>query len=45
MEPKVTPLTGLYMTAIGLALLIGVGVLRSILPALTRKSRPTSPVP
>jgi len=45
MEPKVTPLTGLYMTAIGLALLIGVGVLRSILLALTRKSRPTSPVP
>jgi pSer/pThr/pTyr-binding forkhead associated (FHA) protein len=45
MQPKVTPLTGLYMTATGLALLLGAGVVRSILPALTRRSGPTSPVP
>jgi hypothetical protein len=44
MEPKVTPLTGLYMTAIGLALLLGAGLLRSILPALSRRSRPASPI-
>jgi pSer/pThr/pTyr-binding forkhead associated (FHA) protein len=44
MEPKVTPLSGLYMTATGLALLLGAGVVRSILPALTRRSQPNSPV-
>ena len=44
MEPKVTPLTGLYMTGIGLASLLVAGVLRAILPALARRSRPTSPV-
>jgi hypothetical protein len=39
LEPKVTPLPGLYLTLIGLALLILVGVLRAVLPALSSRRR------
>jgi hypothetical protein len=39
MEPKVTPLTGLYLTLIGLALLVLVGGLRILLPALSAGRR------
>jgi hypothetical protein len=42
MEPKVTPLSGLYMTAIGLGLLLSAGLVRSVLPALSRGSRSAS---
>jgi hypothetical protein len=44
LEPKVTPLAGLYMTAIGLALLLGAGLLRSTIAALSRRSIPALPV-
>ena len=41
LEPKVVPLTGLYLTAIGLALLLVAGVLRAILPALSAGRHPS----
>jgi hypothetical protein len=39
LEPKVELLTGLYLTLIGLALLVLMGVLRAILPALSAGRR------
>jgi pSer/pThr/pTyr-binding forkhead associated (FHA) protein len=39
LEPKVTPLTGLYLTLIGLALLVLMGVMRALLPALSAGRR------
>jgi hypothetical protein len=41
LEPKVVFLEGLYLTIIGLALLTGAGLVRAILPALSRGRRPT----
>jgi hypothetical protein len=41
LEPKVVPLTGLYLTVIGLALLTVAGILRAILPALSQGRKPT----
>jgi FHA domain len=42
LEPKVVPLGGLYLTALGLTLLTIAGILRAILPALSRDPRPAS---
>jgi hypothetical protein len=42
LEPKVVPLSGLLVTVIGLALLTIAGILRAILPAVSRGPRPAS---